>query len=123
VPRVARGASRLCFCHVVLRDAVERKLRGTHRPHYVKSSSYGINATGLSLYTYGAALSALARSQSRVTIESTFDAGPPLAVVCRSRAISLMSSAARRALTLEERGVRWPREEGGSGICTRRVTT
>ena len=36
VPRVAHGVSRLCFCRVVLRDAVERKLRGTHRPCYVK---------------------------------------------------------------------------------------
>ena len=35
VPRVARGGSRLCFCRVVLRDAVERKLRGTHRPCYI----------------------------------------------------------------------------------------
>ena len=35
VPWVARVASRLCFCRVVLRDAVERKLRGTHRPYYV----------------------------------------------------------------------------------------
>ena len=35
VPWVARVASRLCFCRVVLRYAVERKLRGTHRPYYV----------------------------------------------------------------------------------------
>ena len=35
VPWVARGGSRLCFCRVVLRYAVERKLRGTHRPYYV----------------------------------------------------------------------------------------
>ena len=49
MPWMARGVSRLCFCRVVLRYAVERKLRGTHRPRYVKTSSYGMNALGLCL--------------------------------------------------------------------------
>ena len=71
VPWVARVASRLCFCRVVLRDAVERKLRGTHRPYYVKTSSYGINALGLCLSIHRTALSALARSDSRSTSKST----------------------------------------------------
>ena len=35
VPWVARVASRLCFCRVVLRDAVEDSFGGTHRPYYV----------------------------------------------------------------------------------------
>ena len=71
VPRVARGASRLCFCRVVLRYAVERKLRGTHRLYYVKTSSYGMNALGLCLSIHRTALSALARSDSRFTSEYT----------------------------------------------------
>ena len=71
VPRVARGASRLCFCRVVLRYAVERKLRGTHRLYYVKTSSYGMNASGLCLSIHGTALRALARSNSRSTSKST----------------------------------------------------
>ena len=77
VPRVARGGSRLCFCRVVLRDAVERKLRGTHRLYYVKTSSYGMNALGLCLSIHRTALSALARSDSRFTSESTLSAGHP----------------------------------------------
>ena len=47
VPLVARVASRLCFCRVVLRYAVEDSFRGTHRPHYVKSSRDATNASGL----------------------------------------------------------------------------
>ena len=77
VPRVARGGSRLCFCRVVLRDAVERKLRGTHRLYYVKTSSYGMNALGMCLSIHRTALSALARSDSRFTSESTLSAGHP----------------------------------------------
>ena len=57
---MARVASRLCFCRVVLRDAVERKLRGTHHPYYVKTSSYGMNAPGLCVSIHRTALSALA---------------------------------------------------------------
>ena len=71
MPWMARVASRLCFCRVVLRDAVERKLRGTHRPYYVKTSSYGMNASGLCLSIHGTALRALARSNSRSTSKST----------------------------------------------------
>ena len=77
VPWVARGGSRLCFCRVVLRDAVERKLRGTHRLYYVKTSSYGMNALGMCLSIHRTALSALARSDSRFTSESTLSAVPP----------------------------------------------
>ena len=75
---MARVASRLCFCRVVLRYAVERKLRGTHRPCYVKSSRDATNASGLCLSIHRTALSALARSESPVTAEPTLSAGPPL---------------------------------------------
>ena len=71
MPWMARVASRLCFCRVVLRDAVERKLRGTHRPCYVKSSRDATNASGLCLSIHRTALSALARSESRSKSKST----------------------------------------------------
>ena len=90
VPWVARGGSRLCFCRVVLRDAVERKLRGTHRLYYVKTSSYGMNALGLCLSIHRTALSALARSDSRFTSESTLSAGHPPTLVWRHEVESVI---------------------------------
>ena len=47
VPGMARGGSRLCFCRVVLRYAIEDSLRGGHLPRYVKTSRDATNATGL----------------------------------------------------------------------------